>query len=296
MPPRKNRNRKMKPRSKKPVARLSKPVRRAIKNIVRGEAETKYTNWYQTLNTTGESRATGFLSGSGWAVQNQSITNNELDILRVIPTVIEGTGDFNRIGARIRPVSLKVRGQVRVRLDLLNSTATLPTNFTVDLYVIQHRRLKDYTSLYSLNNFAQFLETGEGGTTEYTGISINSGMRVSQQNYTVLQRKRITLRYAGVVNGVSATAPYSVANAHTFYAEYSLNLTKHLPKVLQYSEAEVNGSAVDPLTLNAPTNSSIFMCMGYPSWTNSMNNGTAGSANNSFLEQTYVSELGFKDS
>lgn len=298
MAPRKARKtwRKKRSNPRKPVARLSKPLRRAVKQIVRGDLETKYTNWYETLNGGDRTtRATGGYAQSGWAVQNQSITNNPLDILRLIPTVLEGTGDFNRIGSRIRPVSFKVKGFMRVRLDLLNSTSTLPTDFTVDLYVLQHRQLKDYNNLYASNNFGDMLELGEGETVAYQGIAIDTGMRVSDKHYTVLQRKRITLRYAGIINGTATASPFSIANSHTYYAEYSLNLIKHLPKVLMYPDDNSNGVPVDPVVYNAPSNSSIFMCMGYPNWKAPLNNGSAGSANNSFMEQTYMTELGFKD-
>ena len=278
-------------------ARVSKPLRAAVKAIVRGQAETKYTNWYSSVNDgTSTTKATGFFSASGWAAQNQSITNNTTDILRLIPTVIEGTGDTQRIGSRIRPVSFTLKGSMRIRNVLINSPLTVTTNFTVDLYVLQHRRLKDYANLYTQNVFSDLLENGEGGTVNYTGIAVNRGMRVSSSNYIVLARKRITLRYGGVTAGAAGpTNPYCISNAHTFYADYSMNLTKHLPKVLQYPDAATGTNVVPPVVLNAPTNSAIFLCMGYPSWFNDITNSTAAAAGNSFMEQTYVTELGFKD-
>lgn len=273
---------------------VSKPLRRAIKAIARSDAETKYTAWYQGVNDgTVTTRSTGFFSTSGWAVQNQAIALNETDILRLIPQVLEGTGDYNRIGTKIRPVSLNVKGQLRVKLANVNLFT--PADFTVDLYVLQHRRLKSYENLYSLNNFGELLDTGEGGTIGYQGISINSGMRVSPQNYMVLQRKRITLRYAGLQNTGAAASQVSIANAHTWYAEYSMNLIKHLPKVLQFPDDTTAGNPTPPRIANAPSNSSIFLCMGYPSWFNNSTNSNAAQSNNVFLEQTYVSTLGFKD-
>jgi len=274
---------------------LTKPQRVAVKQIVRGQAETKHTNWYQTYNDgTLTTKATGFYSGAGWAVQSNRITSNNTDILRVIPTVLQGIDDFNRIGTKIRPVSLNVKGQIRVRFSFLNAApATIPQNLTIDLYVLQHVRLKDYNSLYGLNNFTDLLETGEGGTQAYSGVPINSAMRVADENYKVLQRRRITLRYAGVVNAtVPDQVPFAQPQDHTWYAEYNLSLGKHLPKVLTYPDSNSGAGPVAPVVLNAPTNSSIFMCMGYASWyTNSNFAGDQEAA----IEQTYVSEMGFKD-
>ena len=278
-------------------AHVSKPLRAAVKAIVRGQAETKYTNWYSTTNDgTVTTKATGFFNASGWATQNQSITNNTTDILRLISTVIESTSDFNRIGSRIRPVSFTLKGSMRIRNVLINNLLTVTTNFTVDVYVLQHKRLKDYANLYTQNVFSDLLQNGEGGTVPYTGIAVNRGMRVSPANYTVLARKRITLRYGGItVGAVTPTNPYCISNAHTFYADYSMNLIKHLPKVLQYPDSATGGTPLPAVVLNAPINSSIFMCMGYPSWFNDISNTTAAAAGNSFMEHTYVTELGFKD-
>jgi len=290
--PRKLGLKKRAPRAKK--AAVSKPLRKAIKAVVNSQAETKYVAWYQGVNDgTVTTRSTGFFSTSGWAVQNQSIALNETDILRLIPQVLEGTGDYNRIGTKIRPVSLNVKGQLRVKLANVNLFT--PADFTVDLYVLQHKRLKSYETLYASNNFGELLDTAEGGTIGYQGISINSGMRVSPQNYTVLQRKRITLRYAGLQNTGAAAAQVSIANSHTWYAEYSMSLTKHLPKSLQFPDDTTAGSPTPPRIANAPTNSSIFLCMGYPSWFNNSTNSNAAQSNNVFLEQTYVSTMGFKD-
>jgi len=281
--------------AKSKVAKLSKPMRRAVKQLVRAESETKRTNWYQDYNDgTVTTKATGFYSTAGWAVQSNRITLNNTDILRLIPTVAEGTDDYERIGTKIRPVSLNVKGQIRVRFSFLNAgSTTVPQNLTIDLYVLQHVRLKDYNSLYGLNNFTDLLETGGGATQAYSGVPINSAMRVASENYKVLQRRRITLRYAGVVNSpVPTQVPFAQPQDHTWYAEYNLNLSKHLPKVLTYPESESGAGPQPPVVLGAPTNSSIFMCMGYASWYSSPSFADDEQA---AIEQTYVSEMGFKD-
>jgi len=284
------------PRRKTGKAKLSKPMRRAVRAIVKGEAETKRAVWYNTYNDgTITTKAVGNYAGAGWAVQSNRITLNNTDILRLIPTVNQGIDDWNRIGNKIKPVNLTVKGQIRVRYSFLNAgTATAPQNLTVDLYVLQHVRLKDYNSLYGLNNFTDLLDNGEGTTQAYSGAPINSAMRVAEENYKVLQRRRITLRYAGVINaGVATQVPYTQPQDHTWYAEFSMNLTKHLPKVLTYPETNTGAGPTPPVVVGAPTNSSIFMCMGYANWYSPPQ--FAGDEE-AAIEQTYVSEMSFKDS
>lgn len=91
----------------------------------------------------------------GWAIQNQSIQTNQVDILQLIPFIQQGTDDWERIGREITPKSLRVTGSVRVSLPRLQSN--LLTNVRVHIFVYQHVSHKDYQSLYSLNNFQDFI-------------------------------------------------------------------------------------------------------------------------------------------
>jgi len=300
MPPRRSAPKRRRPAPKaKAVAKLSKPMKRAIKQVVRGEAETKRTAFYCSFNDgTSTARSDGLFSKRGWALQNNVIGSNNTDILQLIPFVTQGTDDWQRIGQRIRPSSLSLRGSVRC--DLSGTLIKLnPSDFKVYIYVLQHVSLKDYTNLYANNNFTQLLETGEGTTVPFTGIPQNNGMPVAKQYYHVLQRKQITLRYGGAYmnpnagTGIPPTdAVACVANSHTWYADYSLNLTKHLPKVLMYPE-DATSPSPGPAVLNAPTNSSIFMAMGFIDWFNPSDSTTTLTLPR--LEQTYVTQLSFKD-
>lgn len=279
---------------KKSVARLSPPMRRAVKAIVRGDAETKHTTFYESFNDgTITTRASGFYSARGWAVHNQSLTSNPLDILQVIPYVIQGTGDTNRIGSKIRVANLKVNGAVRVsidRLSLLNLT-----NVKVVIFVWQHVSLRDYTNLYANNDWSYFLEDGEGNTRTFNGEQQNLAMRVNSQTYKICVRRVIPLKYAGLTPPSAGGAPAGIANSHVWKADYSFDLTRFVPKVLTYPE--VNGTiSPPPQTLNAPTNSSLAMSVAFLLDNNPSN--TAGTPYTALplIENTYVSEIGFKDS
>jgi len=289
------------------VVPLNTVQKTQVKAIVHGEAETKRAVWYSQFDTGSVQRTTPFLgtlANSGWQTKNNTITNNFADILRLIPEVVQGTDKFERIGVRIKPSSLVVKGTCRVNAQTIGTTGT-PNNFKVYIYVLQHVAIKEYNNLYSYNNFAQLLDAGNGSTIEFLGNPSDAHCPVAKQNYRVLARKEIILRYGGsfVLQGQSqqqsVTMVSTPANAHTWYADYTFNLTKHLPATLTYPESIQSGSAN---LQGDPTNSSIFMCMGYVDWRN------PGNAIANFdqaevsqtpvetqLQNTYVSHMTYKD-
>lgn len=261
-------------------------------SLVKGQAETKRATFYETASagTPPPVQANGLYSNRGWALQNNLINSNITDIHQLIPYVSQGINDWQRIGQKIRPISLTVKGAMRVTnvASYTNgSSQTPPLNFHVDIYVLQHVSLKNYTALRANNDFTQLLQTGEGTTTGYLGEALSADLPVATQYYKVLARKTVLLKFAGVV----ATAPgiNSVANAHSWYGEYTFNLTKQLPAQIVYPEATL--PSPNPQVDDAPANSSIFMCMGYRDEL-STNPPSATSAN---LEQTYIASMLYKD-
>lgn len=292
-----------------PAKALSQPQRRAVVAIVNGQSETKRGAFYETYNDGTVpivGRLTGLRSARGFAVQNNAITNNTSDILQLIPYIPQGIDNWQRIGNKIRPSSLIVNGTVRVN-TVYALTPQLPTNIRVVIYVLQSVQFKDYDGLLARNDFTNLLDTDEGTTVAFRGEAQDLNLSVSKQNYKLLQKKVLTLRYGGVTNTTGSNSyAVSVSNSHTWYADYTLNLGKHLPKVLVYPEEGVVG-ALPPATLNSPTNSSIFMCMGCIDWNQGgYTNGTGAVPDppgdlptrvlvHPYLEQTYVSHMGYKD-
>jgi len=275
-------------KSTKP-AKLAPAMKRAIRRVVRGEAETKHASFYQSANNGSSSApATGLFSDRGWALQNNTIANNNTDILQLIPYVPEGTSDWERIGKNIRPVSLKVQGSIRCVTSRVVTPSTA-MNLDVYMYVLQHVQLKDYVNLRAQNDFTTMLDTNEGGTSRFLGNAQDPFMSVSGQYYKVLLRRKIELHFGGaILPGGTLTTPVSIANAHQWYANYSLDLTKHIPKKLMYPDSVVTTAQQD-----IPTNSSIFMSMGFVD--NLVGDPSAGLVL-PWLEQTYVSTLSYKDS
>jgi len=292
-----SKSKKKAPRRGKGAKTLNKVQRKQVLKIVKGAAETKRVAFYQTYNDGSSSlRSGGLWANRGWAIQNNSITVNSVDIHQLIPFLSQGMDDWNRIGQRVSPVALNVRGSVRISLPQI--IKQVPIDLKVYVYVLQHVTIKSYDNLYNNNDFRQFLEVGDGTTVPFTGIPPNKAMPVSKQYYKVLSRKVITLRYAGLYlnpNGGDGLIPVgstvSVANSHTWYADFSMNLTKHLPKTLMYPETTL--ATPNPDIEDTPTNTAPFMSFGFIDWFNPSDQTV--DATFPRLEQTYVSELLFKD-
>jgi hypothetical protein len=277
--------------SRTAVANLSAPMARAVQAIVRGNAETKTVAFYQSANNgtvTPPPVATGLFSGRGWCVQNTTISSNVTDILQLIPYVAQGINDWQRIGQKINPVSLTVKGAVRVNIQYLGQPLAPLKNVSVYLYVLQHVSLKDYTNLRLNNNFSQLLDTHDGTTTQFNGEALSPHLPINKEAYRLLARKKITLKYGGSFGPSPVVSNASVSNAHSWYSNYSFNLSKHLPKTLMFPEALT--PALPPSAIDQPSNSSIFMAIGY---VDELNTVPADVQSN--IEQTYVSELRFKD-
>jgi len=257
-----------------------------IKRISKGQAETKCMKFYQNLNTTGLRNDIGAFATRGFTQQNNEIVNNATDILQVIPPISQGTEDNQRLGNQVSPVSLRVKGVVRLKTDSIIGNQQ-GTNIKVVIYVLHHVSLKDYENLYAKNDFTQLLNDGNNNTVAFRGNVAFKDLEVSKQYYKVLKRKVITLRYAGSIP-LSATN-VSIDNSHSWYAEYSFNLTKHLPSKFKYPES----NATPASTVNFPTNYAPFMAIGYYDFKDP--NDLTLLPTTSYITQFYETSLKYKD-
>lgn len=253
----------------------------AVRRIVKTSGETKMVSWYN-----GPSPSNGTYAQANYINQNAVITNNTTDILRLIPYVVPGTGDNQRIGERISPISLTVQGSVCLPTNSFNdSTGSLFNDEYVIIYVLQHVTLKSYTSLAASNDFTQLLRTGEGTTVAYQGHVWDSQMPVEDAYYRLLKKKKLRIRNMGVkpaAGGGDPTNTWVAPALSPYRAQYSINLTKHLPKLFKYPESPSVPGA------NDPTNSSIFMCMG-------LYRGDALVGQSDTIQHQYVTHMKYKD-
>jgi len=273
-------------KSKKPKTQ-KKLINKIAKQVINKNIETKMAMYYSSGQDFGAD--TGLLADAVRAPQNQNIATNTTDIKRLIPFLVPGTSDCQRIGYEVRPMSLKVMGNVQISFDP-NLTGLIPTEIYVVIYVVQHVNLRSYNALVGGNLFNQFLKTGQNAFRQFSGTYVDACLPVADQYYKVLKKKVIKLRYAG--NDGGASGSFSVANSHDYRANYQFTLTqKQLPAKFKYPEIGIatppSPAIPDP---NSPLNSSIFMCMGYYEY-----NGFINTTAVSKLNQQYVTKLKYKD-
>jgi len=278
-------------RAKRP-ARPSTGLVRAVTRILNKKSETKEASFFGTAGTFPQ---TGLYSAAAYSGQNQTITTVAGDVKVVLPYVVAGNEDWQRIGNKISPLSLRIQGTTKISLAQISTPLFAPTDIYAVLYVLQSKQIKCYTNF--LNTVAgpqenlrldELLKTEEGNTIAFDGSVWASRLPVAEQNFTVLTKKVFRLRYAGVVGG--GVGAVSIANSHDYVANWSLNIRpgKHMPKVLTYPEGGTTG--ILPPTANSPTNFAPFMVMGFYFADGSLPGPPAVR-----LENTYTSLLRYKD-
>jgi len=237
-----------------------KAVTKLVKRVLASTMETKEVAWFNGAQG-------GLYFQAGNVDHNQFINNNASDILRIIPPVVMGVSDTQRIGDTITPQSLQVHCKV-----IINPTANQGQGFvngqsyniTAVAYCLQHVSYKTYASLAANNAFSQLLKINDlsGGTTAFNGSYSDANLPVDKGYYKLLAKKRIHLRCSGnTTTGQGGTAPTLQGtnnNAAPFQHEWVWNMGKHLPKKLVYAEP----NSVAP-GLDDPLNAAPFWCVGF---------------------------------
>jgi len=272
-------------RSRRGLRAPKGPIRTAVKNeikrVLNKNSETKMRTWFGGLPFPQSSSYPGSVQA-----QNGLITSNTTDIHALIPMVAQGVDDYQRIGTRISPVSLVADFDVTINQAYLNSNNPVAQNVVAVFYFLQHKIYKDYTTLGVSNNFDQLLDVGDGTTVRFGAHPVDESLPVAKQFYSVLKKMVIPLRCSGQwINGTTgADGQIGNNNSDNFHRRFSVNLTKHLPKVLTYPET-LSGSG--GTTTLWPTNSSMFWAVGV--YNMDLTVAGAGQSPPSYIQVQYVS-------
>lgn len=209
-------------------ARVMKSVKKYVRSAIKRNTETKMV----TSQVIG---SVLFNSGIGAA-----------DQYRALPYVTQGPTDHNRIGDKIKPVGLYVRGQVSM-------IPTPPTNkpIMVRIAVLQLKSAHYWPQAqagWASGAYAVLLKKNDESGTEnvaYTGAQDNNFLPINRDAFDVLGERFIKLE--GQPEGsVEAATPGTVSRTVNFKL-------RKVPKTLGYS-----GSANQ-----YPENFSPFIVIGY---------------------------------
>jgi len=269
-----------KPKAAKPSTALV----RAVSQVIARKSETKQAGFYGTAGTYPQ---TGAYADRNYSTQNSTVTAVAGDVKMLLPYIQQGTEDWQRVGNKIQPTSLKIMGTVKI-----GQSQTLPPNFSpTDLFAVQwiltSKTWKSYQALLQLD-LTRLLKTQEGSTVAYDGTVWGSRLELAEEDFTQISKRIIRLRYAGIVAGGGGTNSSSVANSHDYVYNYTVTLNqKKLPATLLYPE---QGSTVPAPYANQPTNYAPFMIMGFYKA-----DGSALGPPAVLLENTYTTILKYKD-
>lgn len=246
----------------RPRALSAKRVTNVVTRVLNRKLETKYKYDYSGLAFPG----TGNSYPATIEGHNGSISNLT-DIQRLIPPIESETDGaltvHQRIGQKIDVQNLTLHLRVSIKDDALQPSPRA-LNLMVVVFIWQHKQFKSYKLLETGNNFAQFLDRGDGETGSFSARPCDSTLPLAKDHYKLCKRITFPLRTDGTANGsVVGGNPYvSNSNAAPFSKVMTMNLTKFIPKRLQYPVQETS-PAPAPAVDSYPTNSSLCMSVGF---------------------------------
>lgn len=209
----------------------------------------------------------------------------------MIPPIPIGDTQNDRQGIKVNVLKLQTHLDFSIRDDATRPSATA-WNLMFVVYIWQHKQYKSYKQLELNNNFDQFLDRGNGTTGNFTGLPCDAKLPLAKDHYKLCRKFVFPIRTDGSANGAVTGTNYNVSNGNAapFSKRITLDLTKYIPKKLQYPVA--TSTDPDPVIDSYPTNSSLCMSVGFYD----MTLVTQGDVLAQPLVNTqYVTTLTFKD-
>jgi len=189
-------------------------------------------------------------------------------------TIVQGTGQGDRIGNQIRTVRLRLRFAMYPNpQDATVNTNTLPQE--VMLYILMRKSASNITPT-SLNDFY----TNGNSSAAPTSSLFDCISDVNKDVYTVKAIKRYKLGFAlNAGTGIVPTAQSFSNNDYKYNVVETLDVTQWAPKLVQYSDG-----------VTTPTNNLLFfVVMTVPS------NGSVNAASQLPVQMLYNIEYYYRD-
>lgn len=174
----------------------------------------------------------------------------------IVPTVQQGVAVNQRIGNKIKPQSLRIKGYVRSReYDAITNTNT--RLFYAHIWIVIDKTVKSPFNMagqpiYNTNP-SNFKRNGNQPV-PFDGSIMNSLYGYNTDTYTVLAHRRIKLDTLQPTTPVGATTPSyviqdSINNGAVYAKPFSITLSK-LPKQLLFDEDDTGASIGEATNFN----------------------------------------------
>ena len=170
---------------KKRSVKPSKALVKTIQKVIHRDAETK-TAYHQ---------------------QNLTFFDNDIDavdILRILPNIIQGVDDNQRIGSKIKAMALSIRGHMLLQ----NIIAPGYTKVAVRLMVLQPKQCQNYTTItgtaFGTGWTSTLLEKG-GVSVAYTGSISDLYANIDTDSSSVYYDKVHYISQPQVITNVGVT-------------------------------------------------------------------------------------------
>lgn len=220
-------------------SKLSKPtasaVRKIAKSVVKREAEDK------------------FISSQGAVLFNSRISSAS-ECYPLLPQITVGTGDFQRIGDKVRGKYLYVKGYVQLDqyyLDNTTGTQYLPP-FTVRAMILSQKNIKVGSEVSTRVDVAHLLKDNiaTGTARPYDGDLLDNLAPINKDLFRVHMDRKF--KFSWVARGdltVSGDTGYGVGQERTKYFTVRIKL----PATMTFDDG--NGNWVN--------NFAPFLCIGF---------------------------------
>lgn len=171
--------------AKKKVASVSvKSIKKLIKKEIAVEAETKWST--QAISSDSAIKGGGILSTTNGYVSSD-----------LIPAIGQGLGAGDRIGNKIKPRHLEVRGFIYASpYDVTTNPTAVP--FTIDMYIVRSK-VTNSSTIPSLSGLMRYGDATEA----YDGSMLNALDNLDTTTWTLVKHKRFKMntRAATTVDG-----------------------------------------------------------------------------------------------
>jgi len=239
----------MKPYAKKSYAGKRAPYKkRATKSNAKGKQLVTKNQLYRAIRRNVETKRHSVVSGV--VAYNSSIIVAG-DFTRVLPLITSGVGQNQRIGAKIKPLSLTIRGHIAYNTNINSNIDQAARMIVGRMFIVSQKSARCYD--VPLSNF-KLLDTGNGGS-EFIGVASQTYYPLNTDEFVFHAHKKFVCQKPfGATNLVSPTAANSITSFNSsMFRPFLIKLTqKQLPAILQYDDSTSN-----------PINFAPYIALGY---------------------------------